>query len=139
MCGNTELFFKNKRQKSLECVKNIISLHQLSWKQSFYLKERLIPIEDLKRSPVKAVAFFLPYISEFFDNRATKESGILWFSQQKHMEFCDFQVVFLWNFVIKYYARRQVLYLPLLPDLPAQAVCEERKTIKILATKAIML
>lgn len=23
-------FFKNKRQKSLECVKNIISLHQLS-------------------------------------------------------------------------------------------------------------
>ena len=30
MCGNTELFFKNKRQKSLKCVKNIISLHQLS-------------------------------------------------------------------------------------------------------------
>ena len=130
MCGNTELFSKNKRQKSLECVKNIISLHQLSWKQSFYLKERLIPIEDLKRSPVKAVAFFLPYISEFCDNRGTKESGILWFSQQKHMEICDFRVVFLWNFVIKYYARRQVLYLPLLPDLPAQAVCEERKAIK---------
>lgn len=55
------------------------------------------------------------------------------------MEFCDFQVVFLWNFVIKYYARRQVLYLPLLPDLLAQTACEERKTIKILATKAIML
>lgn len=46
------------------------------------------------------------------------------------MEFCDFQVVFLWNFVIKYYARRQVLYLPLLPDLPAQTACEERKAIK---------
>ena len=46
------------------------------------------------------------------------------------MEFCDFRVVFLWNFVIKYYARRQVLYLPLLPDLPAQAVCEEREAIK---------
>ena len=30
VCGNTEHFFKNKRQKSLECVKNIISLHQLS-------------------------------------------------------------------------------------------------------------
>ena len=74
MCGNTELFFKNKRQKSLECVKNIISLHQLSWKQSFYLKERLIPIEDLKRSPVKAVAFFLPYISEFCDNRGKRMS-----------------------------------------------------------------
>lgn len=62
------------------------------------------------------------------------------FSQQKHMEFCDFQVVFLWNFVIMYYARRQVLYLPLLPDLPAQAVCEEREAIKkILATTAMML
>ena len=41
--------------------------------------------------------------------------------------------------MIKYYARRQVLYLSLLPDLLAQAVCEERETIKILATKAIML
>ena len=129
MCGNTELFSKNKRQKSLECVKNIISLHQLSWKQSFYLKERLIPIEDLKRSPVKAVAFFCPIFRNFVITEA-KELGILWFSQRKHMEFCDFQVVFLWNFVIKYYARRQVLYLPLLPDLPAQAVCEERKAIK---------
>ncbi len=28
-------------------------------KTIFYLKKRLIPIEDLKRSPVKAVAFFL--------------------------------------------------------------------------------
>ena len=55
------------------------------------------------------------------------------------MEFCDFQVVFLWNFVIKYYARRQVLYLPLLPDLPAQTVCEEREAIKILTTTAIVL
>ena len=54
------------------------------------------------------------------------------------MEFCDFQVVFLWNFVIKYYARRQVLYLPLLPDLPAQAVCEERGNKKIL-NAAMML
>ena len=54
------------------------------------------------------------------------------------MEFCDFQVVFLWNFVIMYYARRQVLYLPLLPDLLAQAVCEEKKVIKILKT-AMML
>ena len=99
MCGNTELFFKNKRQKSLECVKNIISLHQLSWNQSFYLKERLIPIEDLKRSPVKAVAFFLPYISEFCDNRGkrirnfviftTKTYGILWFSSRFPLEFCD--------------------------------------------------
>ena len=99
MCGNTELFFKNKRQKSLECVKNIISLHQLSWKQSFYLKERLIPIEDLKRSPVKAVAFFLPYISEFCENRGkrirnfvmftTKTYGILWCSSRFHLEFCD--------------------------------------------------
>ena len=104
MCGNTELFSKNKRQKSLECVKNIISLHQLSWKQSFYLKERLIPIEDLKRSPVKAVAFFLPYISEFCDNRGkrirnfviftTKTHGILWFSSRFPLEFCD-NVVFL--------------------------------------------
>ena len=30
VCGNTEHFFKNKHQKSLEYVKNIISLHQLS-------------------------------------------------------------------------------------------------------------
>lgn len=28
--GTRNFFFKNKRQKSLECVKNIISLHQLS-------------------------------------------------------------------------------------------------------------
>ena len=54
------------------------------------------------------------------------------------MDFCDFRVVFLWNFVIMYYARRQVLYLPLLPDLPAQTACEEKKVIKILKT-AMML
>ena len=28
--GTRNFFFKNKRPKSLECVKNIISLHQLS-------------------------------------------------------------------------------------------------------------
>ena len=78
--GTRNIFFKNKRQKSLECVKNIISLHQLSWKQSFYLKERLIPIEDLKRSPVKAVAFFLPYISEFCDNRASRTRNFVIFT-----------------------------------------------------------
>ena len=46
----------------------------------FTLKKRLIPIEDLKRSPVKAVAFFLPYISEFCDNRASRTRNFVIFT-----------------------------------------------------------
>ena len=44
-------------------IKKRLPLHLLSWKQSFYLKEELIPIEDLKRLPVKVVAFLLIFVN----------------------------------------------------------------------------
>lgn len=44
-------------------IKKHLPLHLLSWKQSFYLKGELIPIEDLKRLPVKVVAFLLVFVN----------------------------------------------------------------------------
>ena len=44
-----------------DCWKKWITFATLSWKQSFYLKKKLIPIEDSKRSPEKVIAFFIPF------------------------------------------------------------------------------
>ena len=42
----------------------------LSWKLSFCLRRKLIPIEDLERLPVKAIAFFIPL--SFITSRRVK-------------------------------------------------------------------
>ena len=55
---HSHLYFIQK--KVLFCLvirEKRLTLHLLSWKQSFYLKKELIPIEDLERSPEKVIAF----------------------------------------------------------------------------------
>ena len=60
LCGCTAKKFKKLLRNILAISKNNLSLHQLSWKQSFYLK-KLIPIEDMKRLSVKTIALFFYY------------------------------------------------------------------------------
>ena len=55
--GTQEKWQRNMNRKICPIEKKTLNLQLLSWKQSFYLK-KLIPIEDIKRLPVKAIALF---------------------------------------------------------------------------------
>ena len=71
MCSHTIFFAKNCYELFWLIKKSMLSLHRYPENYLFTLK-KLIPIEDMKRSPVKAVALFF-YI---FLKRATHQSRL---------------------------------------------------------------
>lgn len=66
MCGHTEILHQNNKRFFLDNIKKWLYLQLLSRKQSFYLK-KLIPIEDIERLLVKAIALFFIYLSQIIN------------------------------------------------------------------------
>ena len=57
MCGHTEILHQNNKRFFLDNIKKVVIFATVILKKSFYLK-KLIPIEDIERLLVKAIALF---------------------------------------------------------------------------------
>lgn len=57
MCGHTEILHQNNKRFFLDNIKKVVIFATVILKTIFYLK-KLIPIEDIERLLVKAIALF---------------------------------------------------------------------------------
>lgn len=66
MCGHTEILHQNNKRFFLDNIKKVVIFATVILKKSFYLK-KLIPIEDIERLLVKAIALFFIYLSQIIN------------------------------------------------------------------------
>lgn len=79
MCGHTEILHQNNKRFFLDNIKKVVIFATVIRKQSFYLK-KLIPIEDIERLLVKAIAlFFYIFITnnKYYNERQVLNAKII--------------------------------------------------------------